>query len=93
MEWDYIGKLLLSVLIFAPGLILLTMALLIGFLMLLEKVGVFGARRQPAGAPAVVEAGAAHPANPPAGQIVSELKRSVEGDESEEEEKRGRTAS
>lgn len=90
MDWEYVGKLLLSVLIFAPGLILLTMALLIGFLMLLEKVGLFGARQE--AKETISEIGVAPSANPPAGEIVSELKRSVEGRDGEEE-KRGRTAS
>ncbi len=92
-NWSYIGKLLLSVLIFAPGLILLTMAVLVGVLMLVEKAGLFGARKKTVETVLEVEAGAAPAINPQAGEIVSELKRSVEGVEAEEERKRGRTAS
>lgn len=91
-NWEYIGKLLLSVLIFAPGLILLTMAVLVGVLMLVEKAGLFGARKSAVEIAPELEIGAASAINPPAGDIVSELKRSVEGVESDEE-RRGRTAS
>lgn len=92
MDWEYVGKLLLSVLIFAPGLILLAMALLIGFLMILEKVGLFGARKRREEAAGTADALSAQAVNPPAGRIVSELKRTLEEVEGEEE-KRGRTAS
>lgn len=92
MGWEYIGKLLLSILIFAPGLILLTMAVLIGFLMALEKLGVFRARKRIGETITEAEAQAAQATNPAPGRIVAELKESVEGAE-DEEEKRGRTAS
>lgn len=39
MDWEYIGKLMLSVAVFAPGLIIFAMALVVGLLMLLEKAG------------------------------------------------------
>lgn len=40
MDSDYVARLMLSILIFAPGLVLLATALFVGILALLEKSGV-----------------------------------------------------
>lgn len=41
MDWDTMGPLVLSLVIFAPGVILLTVLLFVGLLMGLEKMGAF----------------------------------------------------
>lgn len=75
MDWEYMGGLLLSMLIFAPGVFILALALVVGILMAFEKTGVFA---RMSGRHDVLVAGA-WTANPPAGEIVSRLKRDLEG--------------
>jgi hypothetical protein len=43
VDWDTMGPLVLSLVIFAPGVILLTVLLFVGLLMGLEKMGAFKA--------------------------------------------------
>lgn len=74
MDAAYLGKLFLSILIFAPGVIVLALALFVGLLVLLEKSGVFARMTQSRTAPTVATGGEA---NPPAGRVVDELKRSL----------------
>jgi len=65
----YFVKLLLSVLFFAPGLVIAAGALLVGLLMVLEKVGVFPKGSIDGGNIIVV----ADVENPKSGPIVQEL--------------------
>jgi len=79
MDSAYMGKLLLSMLFFAPGVIILVGALFVGLLMMLEKFGVLSRGSK---ATDVQDASAV---NPPKGQIVAELESSLE--EATEKEK------
>jgi len=70
MDANYVGQLLLSLSIFAPGLILLALIAFVAAAAGLEKVGVFGAGRK-----ALVTAG--H--NPDAADVVANLNEAVRG--------------
>ena len=81
MNLEYMGKLFLSVLIFAPGLILLIVGVFIGLLMMLEKWGAIGSSKKTTTAQAEADA----VANPPPGKIVEELRKSLQSEEEESE--------
>ena len=74
MDWNTMGELGLSVMIFAPGLVLLVVFAFVGLLMMLEKAGVFGSRAQKTIDTGVV----AVAANPQPGQVTDGLKASNE---------------
>lgn len=87
MDYAYMGKILLSSIFFAPGLILLAGALVVGVLMLVEKWGVLevlGAK----GAAKTTEATANAVEAP--NKIVGELKLSLDSnrDDKVEQQKR-----
>ena len=67
MESGYFGKLLLSTLIFAPGIFILALGAFMGIASLLEKYGLFGAAKTQQAS-----------ANPAPAAIVSSLKSSLE---------------
>ncbi len=81
MDAAYTTKLALSILIFAPGLILLAMGMFVGFLMVLEKVGLLAKV-----APMATDAAQA-PAEPRAGAIVDGLNASLENAQARNEER------
>jgi len=91
MDWTYMGKLMLSVAIFAPGLIILSVLLFVGILMAFEKMGIFAVLTKSGkihgGAPVVKG-----DAGTPPGPIVAALKESLdaEGAEQEEDEREAR---
>lgn len=47
MDITYMGKLLLSIVIFAPGVLVLAGCLFVGLLMLFEKAGLFRSKKDP----------------------------------------------
>jgi len=83
MDFDYMGRLLLSVAIFAPGLIILTLLAFVGLLVLIEKAGLFGKSAKHAGK--ALETVPASGANPAPGRVVSDLSEAIatEGADSE----------
>ena len=68
MEANYLGQLLLSISIFAPGLILLALIAFVFATTSLERIGLFGAQRK-----ALVAAG--H--NPAPADVVANLNEAV----------------
>ncbi|OIP30910.1 MAG: hypothetical protein AUK47_23800 [Deltaproteobacteria bacterium CG2_30_63_29] len=70
MDSAYFGQMLLSIAIFAPGLILLAVFGFIGVALLLEKAGVLGAKNEEP-----VEG-----ANPAAAEVVANLNEAVEAE-------------
>ncbi len=82
MDWNTMGELGLSVMIFAPGLVLLAVFGFVGLLMLLEKSGAFSKMAE-AGPQTTtrVETGD----NPQPGRLVEALKRDVGTGESDGE--------
>lgn len=77
MDTGYMSELMMSVLIFAPGVVLLSICAFVGGLVLLEKAGVLGAAQEQV-QPAEVQA-AASP-NPPAGQVIAGLEQAIAED-------------
>jgi len=72
---DFYAQLTLSMIIFAPGLILLTVCTVIGILMLLEKAGVLSAMVEKQ--EAKVAMADADEANPAPSTVVSGLKGAI----------------
>jgi len=72
MDANYAGQLLLSISIFAPGLILLALVAFAAATAGLERVGIFGAERK-----ALVIAGS----NPDPADVVTNLKAAVRAKE------------
>ena len=85
MDFAYFGKLMLSVLVFAPGIIVLAIALVLGVAALLEKAGLFRVAALPSEASESAEAAAA--GNPPAGEVVAGLKQNLDAPVVEEKGK------
>ena len=81
MDFAYMGRILLSSVIFAPGLILLAGALVVGVLMLVEKWGILETLSDNKAIDAVVTADASN-------KLVGELKESIEAPAAEKTEKR-----
>lgn len=77
-NWDYVTQLLLSMLVFGPGVIILAFSLMLGVLMVLEKLGAFRARRRKAAAWDERLRRAARETNPGPGRVIAGLKRSLE---------------
>ena len=73
MDMGYMSELLTSVMIFAPGVVLLSICLFVGVLVLLEKAGVFGAMSEETVEATEVTA----QANPPAGQVIAGLETAI----------------
>ena len=73
MDMGYMSELLTSVMIFAPGVVLLSICLFVGVLVLLEKAGVFGAMSEETTEAAEITA----QANPPAGQVIAGLETAI----------------
>ncbi len=83
MDMGYMSELLMSVLIFAPGVVLLSICVFVGVLVLLEKAGIFGAMTSN---DVIVEAEVtATTANPPAGQVIAGLETAI-ADEAQAEQ-------
>ena len=75
MDMGYMSELLTSVMIFAPGVVLLSICLFVGVLVLLEKAGVFGAMAEET--PELETTSAAAQANPPAGDVIAGLETAI----------------
>jgi len=75
---DIKGTLFVRMITFGPAVVLLTFALVIGVLMLLEKLGAARARRKEALAAKLRAARGSHLSNPRPGQIVSDLRQLIE---------------
>jgi len=78
MDSSFMGEMVVSMLIFAPGLILLTVLAVVGVLMILEKTGVFSAIVEKKQA-AVAMAGEGA-SNPAPSKVVSGLKGAIESE-------------
>lgn len=76
MDWEYMGQLLMSVMIFAPGVVLLVGALFVGGLILLERGGLLG--RESAVNRAGLQPAATASDNPPEGQVIAGLRVTIE---------------
>jgi hypothetical protein len=78
MDTEYLAKLLLSGLIFAPGLFLLAIAMVVGLLMMLEKTGMLASMARKKGAARSADQLIGTEVNPPAGDIVADLQETLE---------------
>ena len=83
MDTAYMSELMMSVLIFAPGVVLLSICAFVGGLVLLEKAGVLGAAQRQTEA---VEVHAAASPNPPAGLVIANLQQAIADDAAVEQE-------
>jgi hypothetical protein len=79
MDTHYIAQLLLSVAIFAPGVILLAGLAFVGLLMLLERT-LLGAKTDQPAAQTEATVGPNGAGNPSAARIVAALKDAIEAD-------------
>lgn len=77
MDYDYMGQLVLSVLIFAPGVVLLAMCAFIGVLVMLEKSGLFGLVAKEEEELFDMQQAAELAANPPEGDVVAGLDQAI----------------
>ena len=77
MDTGYMGELLMSVLIFAPGAVLLAVCAFVGALVLLEKAGVLGAAQE---AVETEELLVAATPNPPSGLVIAGLEQAIAAD-------------
>ncbi len=74
MDFAYMGKVLLSVILLTPGMVVLGFCLFVGFLILLEKAGLLSAmaRKSP---PVTDDSETTN--NPSAQQVVMDFKRAL----------------
>lgn len=78
MDYGYMGELLLSVVIFAPGVALLAMCAFIGVLVMLEKSGVLGLVSGAEERQFNMQELAELAANPPEGRVVAGVHATIE---------------
>lgn len=84
MDLEYMGRLMLSCAIFAPGLILLAFLSFLGLIMLAEKANMFRkSRRVELGANALVSGATAR--NPTPGRIAAALTEAIASEAAEGE--------
>jgi len=83
MDMDYFGRLFLSIVVFAPGLILLTVLVFVGLLMAAERLGLFGqaAKKAVMKPTRMVEA-----SNPAPGSVVDGVTDAILADSTEDAE-------
>ena len=74
MDTGYMSELMMSVLIFAPGVVLLSICAFVGGLVLLEKAGVLGAAQETVETP---ELEVAATPNPPTGRVIEGLEKAI----------------
>ena len=74
MDTGYMSELMMSVLVFAPGVVLLSICAFVGGLVLLERAGVLGAAQDTV---QIEEVEALAVPNPPAGQVVAGLETAI----------------
>jgi len=84
MDTEYFAKLILSGLIFAPGLFLLAIAMVVGLLMMLEKTGMLASMAKKRSAATSADRLVGTEVNPPAGDIVADLQETLEPAAAEE---------
>lgn len=86
MDYEYMGQLMLSVLIFAPGVVLLACCGFIGVLVMLEKSGLFGLVAKEEADLFEAQQAAELAANPPEGDVVAGLEQAIEAEATPEAE-------
>ncbi len=86
MDLDYFGKLFLSLLVFAPGLIVVAICAFLGLLVLLEKGGVFSFLSSASARETQGHAAALEKQAPAPDHVVNGLKDALAEDAKEEHE-------